>query len=125
MKKTSYQQVQKLDQGYLTRFLIKNSGKNIFVSTSDILWISSSGNYVRIHLEEDEYLVRGALSKMEDKLDPDQFVRIHQSTIVNVGKIKFTKSALYGGYEVVLKNEEKLKMSRTYKEALSDFVLNL
>ena len=113
------------NKDYLHRFLIKSSGKNVFVDTSDIWWIESSGNYVEIHLKDSRYLVRGSLKKMEKKLNPQKFVRIHQSTLVNVNRIKYTEPSLYGSYEVVLENGKELKMSRTYKEALDEYQLEL
>jgi two-component system LytT family response regulator len=124
-KEISSPQTQHKNQEYLQRFLIKSSGKHVFINTSDIWWIESSGNYVQIHLSDSRYLIRGSLKKMEEKLDPEKFVRVHQSTLVNVKKIKYTEPALYGSYEIVLKNEEKLKMSRTYKEALDEYYLNI
>ena len=111
-------------EGYLNRILINNSEKKIFVDIYDINWIESSGNYLKLHLENTTHLVRGTMKKMEKKLNPLRFMRIHRSFIVNVGMIKSISRSLSGDYKVRLENGRELKMSRNYKEALDRFQLN-
>jgi two-component system LytT family response regulator len=113
-----------LPQKYLNRVLIKNSDKNIFIDVDEINWIESSGNYVRLHLDEDTHLVRGTLKGLEAKLDPLKFIRIHRSSIVNIHIVKAIKPWFSGDAKVILKNGNTLKMSRNYKKALDRFKLN-
>lgn len=110
-------------QKYLSRILIKNSDKNIFIDVEEINWVESSGNYVKFHLGEGTHMVRGTLKSLEEKLDPLQFIRIHRSSIVNVNMITVIKPWFSGDAKVVLKNGKTLKMSRNYKEALDRFKL--
>lgn len=108
-------------QGSLSRILVKSSGRYFFLKTTDIDWIESSGNYVRIHSGGNNYLIRETMINMEKKLDSDTFFRIHRSTIINVNKVKELEQWFHGDYQVIMYNEEKLTMSRNYKELLDKF----
>lgn len=101
-----------MSKAYLKKILVKSDEKNIFISAQDINWIESSGNYVIIYLPGNSYMIRGSLKKMEKKLDPTKFIRIHCSTIVNIDKIKLIERWFSGDFKVVLKNGEKIKMNR-------------
>ncbi len=115
---------QQVPQEYLSRILIKNSDKNIFIDVDEINWIESSGNYVKIHLDEESHLVRGTLKGLEEKLHPLKFIRIHRSSIVNIHIVKAIKPWFSGDAKVILENGNTLKMSRNYKAALDRFKLN-
>jgi LytS/YehU family sensor histidine kinase len=61
---------------------------------------------------------RGARTRLERRLDPARFVRIHRSTIVNVDKVTEMRPAFHGEYEVILTTGRRLRCSRTYAAAL-------
>lgn len=109
------------EEGALKRILIKTSNRYFFLKTIDIDWIESAGNYVRIHSGNSNYLIRETMINMEKKLDSEQFFRIHRSTIINVDKVKELEQWFHGDYQVIMYNEEKLTMSRNYKELLEKF----
>lgn len=109
---------------YLSRILIKNSQKNIFVDVDAIEWIESSGNYIKLHLPQKHHMIRGSLKNMEEKLNPLQFVRIHRSWMVNIKNVKEIKPWFSGDSKVVLNNGKTLKMSRNYKDNLNRFRLS-
>ena len=109
---------------YLSRILIKNSDKNIFIDVGEINWIESSGNYVKLHTDDSTHLVRGALKTLEEKLNPLRFIRIHRSSMVNINMVKEIEPWFSGDSKVVLENGKSLKMSRNYKETLDRFKLN-
>jgi len=109
---------------YLSRILIKNSDKNIFIDVGEINWIESSGNYVKLHTDDSTHLVRGALKTLEEKLNPLRFIRIHRSSMVNIHMVKEIEPWFSGDSKVILENGESLKMSRNYKETLDRFKLN-
>ena len=90
----------------MERIVIK-IGKNYrFVNVNDIMWIESEGNYLRIHLLNNSYLMRETLNSIEKKLNPAEFVRINRSTILRINHIKELKSIKYSKYQVVLNNEK-------------------
>lgn len=108
-------------QEYLSRIMIKNSDRIFFLPVDEIDWIESAGNYVRIHSGDENYLLRETMINMEEKLDPDTFFRVHRSTIVNLDKVKELEQWFHGDYQIIMRNGEKLTLSRNYKELLYKF----
>ncbi len=80
--------------------------------------VRGAGNYVRVHVGAQEHLVRDTMSHLESELDPQQFVRIHRSTIVNVDRIQEMQSSFNGEYVVLLRTGTRLTLSRGYREIL-------
>ncbi len=105
----------------LNRFVLKSGGSIYIVKTKDVLWIEASGNYISIITEKKKYLLRSTLSSAKEKLDNTKFYQIHRSTIVNVDFVERIEEGTYGDFMVVMDNEERLKMSRNYKELLQSF----
>ncbi|MCA9735827.1 LytTR family transcriptional regulator, partial [candidate division KSB1 bacterium] len=56
--------------------------------------------------------------RLEQRLDPAQFVRIHRSYFVNLDAIREMQPWSHGDYILILKNGEKLTVSRRYRERL-------
>jgi two-component system LytT family response regulator len=100
------------------RLVVKSSGRVYFVRIADIDWCEAAGNYVRLHVGQQEYLVRDTMSRIEAQLDPHQFVRIHRSTIVNADRIQEMQSSFNGEYVVLLRNATRLTLSRGYRDAI-------
>jgi two-component system LytT family response regulator len=98
--------------------MVKNSDKVFFIETDEIEYLESSGNYVKIHSNGKHQLVRDTLTNMLSNLDPEQFFRVHRSTVVNINKVKELQPWFHGDYLVVMKDGTKLNMSRNYKEIL-------
>ncbi len=100
---------------YLTRLMIKSRNQISIISVPEIDWIESAGDYVYIHTNSGKHIFRETLISLEEKLDPQTFVRIHRSAIVNLEKIKQLRANEHGDYDVYLQNGTKLKLSRTYR----------
>jgi two-component system LytT family response regulator len=105
--------------GYLERIIVKETGSVSFIDVHEIVWIEAVDVYVRIHVNNGQsHLVRGALSRLERKLDPSKFLRIHRSTIVGIKHIKELHPLFRGEYEITLSDGSKLNSSRSYRERL-------
>ena len=104
----------------LDRLVVKSGGRVFFLRTEDIVWIEAAGNYVRLHLGEDSHLFRETMNGIEARLDPQRFVRIHRSRIVNSDRIKELQPWFNGEYVVVLQNGTRLTLSRGYREKLQE-----
>jgi len=100
------------------RLVVKSSGRIYFVRTADIDWCEAAGNYVRLHVGPQTHLVRDTMGHLEADLDPNQFVRIHRSAIVNVDRIQELQSSFGGEYIVLLRGGTRLTLSRGYREGL-------
>jgi len=103
---------------FLKRLVIKENGRLFFLGTADIDWVEASGNYVRLHVGADAHLLRETMNALESRLDPEQFLRIHRSTIVNIERIKELQPWFHGDYHVVLRDGRQLTMSAGYREKL-------
>ena len=108
--------------GPADRFVVKSGGRVRFVKADAIEWVEAAGDYVRLHTDEKQHLLRKTMKEMEQGLDADQFLRIHRSTIVNVDCLQEMRP--YGSnneYVVVLADGTERRLSRTYRDAVDDF----
>jgi len=101
---------------YLERLTVNQGGRLIVLLVREIDWVAAFGNYLRLHSKGKTYLLRGTINRMEERLDPDKFVRIHRSTIVRVDCIKEFQPHFGGQYVVVLKDGTKFILSRNYRK---------
>lgn len=103
---------------YLKRIPVKSARGTILVLTDEIDWIGAAGHYLELHAGGEKHLIREQLSRLEAKLDPEKFVRIHRSSIVNLDSIKSLHPLFNGDHLVILKNGRELNLSRKYHEKL-------
>jgi two-component system LytT family response regulator len=103
---------------YLERIAVEMRGKVRVVPVSQIEYITASGPYVELHTSERAYLIREAIHTLEEKLDPNRFLRIHRSIIVRVDLIDTFHRGAGGDYEVQLKSGARLRVSRSRREEL-------
>ncbi len=94
------------------------SGRLFFVNVDEINWIEAAGDYVSLHVGRNSHLLHETMTGLENKLNPQKFLRIHRSTIVNSDRIKELQPHINGEYHVFLKNGIKLKLSRRYRKNL-------
>ncbi|HTE51778.1 MAG TPA: LytTR family transcriptional regulator DNA-binding domain-containing protein [Kofleriaceae bacterium] len=105
----------------LDRLLIRASGRLVFLRTDEIDYIEAEGNYVRVHAGAADHQLRETLSRLETQLDPDRFLRIHRSTIVNLDRVKEIQPLFHGEHRVVLRDGTELTLSRGYRDRLARF----
>jgi two-component system LytT family response regulator len=101
---------------HLQRLMIKSSGRIYFIKADEVDWIGAEGNYVNLHVGRDTHLLRETMSHLATKLDPEKFVRIHRSTIVNVDRVKELQPLFSGDYVAILRDGTQLNLSRAYRE---------
>ena len=107
---------------YSDRLVVKTSGRVVFLKVDDVDWIDAAGNYVKIHAGGETHQLRETMSRLEDRLDPEKFLRIHRSTIVNIERIRELQQQFHGDYLVVLKNGQRLTLSRSYRDRIQDLL---
>ena len=101
---------------HLQRLMIKSSGRIYFIKADEVDWIGAEGNYVNLHVGREAHLLRETMSHLATKLDPEKFVRIHRSTIVNVDRVKELQPLFSGDYVAILHDGTQLNLSRAYRE---------
>ncbi len=108
----------------LKRLAVRAAGKTTFVEIGDVDWIEAAENYVKLHVGRASHLVHVAMNTLEKSLDPEIFVRIHRSIIVNVGRIQELEPSLHGEYVVTLPHAVRVRSGRTYHETLKALANN-
>lgn len=106
------------ETNYLTRVMIKVSGRVTLLKVDELDFIEADGNYAKLHVGTKAHLLREKMHDLEERLDPAKFVRIHRSVIVNLDRIKEMHPHFNGDYIVVLQDGRKLRLSRTRRENL-------
>ena len=106
------------EEKYLERIAIKKAERVVFVRADEIVWISSEGNYVKLHTSNETHLLRETMDAMERKLNPKKFLRLRRSVIVSIEQIKELHPLFGGEFEVVLNGGVKLSSSRRYRKNL-------
>jgi two-component system LytT family response regulator len=107
---------------YATRLAVKGGGRIQFLHIAEIDWISSDGNYIRLHAGKSAHVMRGTIAGFEAGLDPAQFIRINRSTIVNIDRIASLQPFFQRDYVVTLRDGTNLRLLARYRPRLQAVV---
>jgi two-component system LytT family response regulator len=105
---------------YLQRIPVETKGRVRVVPVNEIDYIVAAGVYAELHVGDRRYIVRESMQTLEDRLDPNVFMRIHRSAIVRIALVDVFLRGEGGDYEVQLKNGVRLRVSRARREALEE-----
>jgi two-component system LytT family response regulator len=103
---------------YLRRLLVEENGRSQLIPVEDLDWLESARNYVCIHVREATHIIRSTLEDMQRQLDPDRFLRINRSQIVNLDRIAEMRPWFHGEQIVVMRGGKELRWSRRYRSSL-------
>ena len=101
------------------RIVIKNGSKIEMIPFEEIYYIESYGDYARIHSTQGKFLKQKTMKELEDLLGTD-FLRIHRSFLVNTTCIQKLELYEKNSYLLLLKNGEKLAVSKSGYKLLKD-----
>lgn len=102
------------------RFLVRKLRKEFLVAASDIEWLQAQGNYVGLHVNGHDYLLRATLSDFLAQLDPAKFARVHRSHAVNRDRIAQIEPLEAGDARLLMKDGSWVPCSRRYREGLAN-----
>jgi two-component system LytT family response regulator len=97
---------------YLTRLTVKADDKVVVIKVTDIDSIESAGNYVAVHVGKESHILRETLNGLEAQLDPESFLRVSRSAIVNLDRVRELQPMFKGEHIVVLQNGKRILMTR-------------
>lgn len=100
------------------RFLVRKLRREFLIAATDIDWLQAEGNYVGLHVNGHDYLLRATLTDFLTQLDPAQFVRVHRSHAVNLGRIKEIEPLDGGDARLHMHDGTSVPCSRRYRDAL-------
>ena len=110
----------KTRNSFPSRIPIRSDGKLYFLQLQEIDWIEAAGDYVRIHARGEKHILRETMKSFESSLDPNKFVRVHRSTIINIDQLKELQPFFHGEYCAIMKDGTKHNVSRTYRERIEE-----
>ena len=102
-------------RSYLRWIQAQVGGSLRMVSTREILFFQSDEKYTRVQTATAELLIRKTLKELADELDPDEFWRIHRSTLVRVDAIAEVSRDMRGRQMLRVRNyPHELEVSRNH-----------
>ena len=106
---------------YPDAIAIKTGNQYVVIRVADVEWIEADGNYARLYVQQRPHLLTKSLATLEkDVLDPEIFVRVHRSTIVNTTKITAVEPQLHGDLTLVLQAGTHVQCSRRFRKRLEE-----
>ena len=108
--------------GWPERITVKDGSDIQFIHVADIAWVDAAGDYMCIHAAGETHIMRITMKELEAMLNPAQFLRVHRSTIVNGRVITGAQTLSNGEYLLNLEGGTQLKVSRSYKDRIRQFL---
>ena len=102
---------------YPERILVQIGQKLINIAVTDIVWIEADGDYARLITLNGKYLSNYGISILEAKLNPNSFIRVHRSSLINLKYIKEVQK-YPSNYDVIMQNNDVVRVSRGYMDNL-------
>lgn len=104
------------------RLAVRTDGRIVFVRLADVEWIEAAGNYVRLYTAKERHVMRATISSIEKKLDPNTFLRVHRSAIVNLDFVTEIQPWFHGEYVVIMESGARVNLSRSYRQRVQAMV---
>lgn len=103
---------------------VKARGDYLRILPEQITHIQAERDYVRIHAGGREYLHHENLAALVRLLPPEQFVRIHRSTVVRIGAVERIKAGRFSSLAAILHDGTELRVGRTYTAGIRNQLLS-
>lgn len=100
------------------RFLVRKLRREFLIAATDIEWLQAQGNYVGLHVNGHDYLVRSTLAEFLEQLDPAHFARVHRSWAVNLGRVAEIEPLDSGDARLCMQGGGHVPCSRRYRDVL-------
>ena len=104
----------------LCRFVVHERGRSLIVPIGEVSRLSAAGNYVEVHTPARRHLVRATLSRLAQRLDPAEFLRVHRSHLVRANAIAEIAPWAHGDLKLTLNDGSELMLSRRYRTLLPE-----
>lgn len=101
-----------------SHIFVQKSEKLFNLPVEEILFLEASGDYTVITTRNDQFVSSSGIGKLEEILNPDTFIRVHRSTIINLNYLKEIERHFNGGMVVKMQNGKNFPVSRTYAKVI-------
>jgi two-component system, LytTR family, response regulator len=103
---------------YDSHIFVQKSEKLFNLPIDEIIYLEASGDYTIISTKNDQFVSSSGIGKLEELMNPDTFIRVHRSTIVNVNYLKEIERHFNGGMVVKMQSGKSFPVSRTYAKQI-------
>jgi len=110
------------DEVYKKRFDIKERGRAISIPVEEVYLFISNGNYIELSCSDKKHLYRSTMHAVSEALNPNEFIRVHRSYILNKRYIKSCKYLNNNEYLFCLKNGKEVVSGRGYKDQIISYL---
>ena len=104
--------------GPISRLFVRTGGSLVPLMITEVEAFEADGDYVIAHTENRSHPLTLSLSRLEERLDPKRFVRVHRAHIVNLDHVRTFKRDARGNLEAELVNGRRVPVSRTRAQEL-------
>jgi two-component system LytT family response regulator len=99
----------------IKRFAARHGDRIVVVGTAEVDWVEARRDWVVLHAGASRHLVRMSMQELEERLDPEEFIRIHRSTVVRIDRIAALEPIANAEDAVLMRDGMKLRVSRAYR----------
>lgn len=103
---------------YDSHIFVQKSEKLINLPVDEIEHLEASGDYTILTTKNDQFVSSSGIGKLEEILNPETFIRVHRSTIININSLKEIEKHFNGGMIVKMNNGKTFPVSRTYAKLI-------
>jgi len=103
---------------YDAHIFVQKSEKLFNLPVDEIMYLEASGDYTVISTKNDQFVSSSGIGKLEEIMNPDKFIRVHRSTIINLSFLKEIERHFNGGMIVKMLNGKTFPVSRTYAKMI-------
>ena len=99
-------------RGPISRLFVRSGRAIVPVAVAEVVWLEAVGDYVAVHTAGAAPLLHLSLNRLEQRLDPGRFVRIHRTHIVNLDEVRAFRRQPDGTLQAELRDGTVLAVSR-------------
>ena len=103
---------------YDSHIFVQKSEKLLNLPVEEIVYLEASGDYTILTTKNDQFVSSSGIGKLEEILNPEMFIRVHRSTIININGLKEIEKHFNGGMVVKMQNGKSFPVSRTYAKLI-------
>ncbi len=106
---------------YAPRLAFKVGDRAVVLKAEEIVWIEAEDYYVLVHSTRGRHLVRVPLASLEERLDPQFFIRAHRGAIVNLREVNELDQ--HDGASLVMSDGSRVPVSRSRRRKVEERLL--
>jgi two-component system, LytTR family, response regulator len=107
-----------LGGGPISRLFARVGGALIPIAVQSVSRFEAAGDYVTAHAGSSSHVLHLSLNRLEARLDPSRFVRVHRTHLVNLDHVRAFKRDVRGNLEAELNDGTRIPVSRSRAQAL-------